>query len=75
MKTSHFARSQRMMIASAILCIVSLIVILQLWLLTATMDAFLGGDEAIVLPAALASAACLLLNFSLIHFYLLKLED
>lgn len=75
MKRSHFARSQRTVIATAILCIVTLITVLQLWLLTATMDAFLGGNDAVVLPAAFASGACFLLNFGLLHFYLRKLED
>ncbi len=75
MKRSHFARSQRMIIVTAILCVVSLIAILQLWLLTATMEAYLGGNTAVVIPAALASGGCFLLNFGLLHFYLRKLED
>lgn len=75
MKRSHFARSQRMTIATAILCLVAVIVVLQLWLLTATMEAFLGGNNAIVVPAAIASGACFLLNFGLLHFYLRKLEN
>lgn len=75
MKRSHFAQKQRMTIAAAILCTVGLIVVLQLWLLTATMDAYLGGNNKVVIPAALASAGCFLLNFGLLHFYLRKLDD
>ncbi len=75
MKRSHFARGQRTTIALAILCIVAVLVVLQLWLLTATMEAFLGGNDAVVLPALCASAVCFLLNFGLLHFYLRKLED
>lgn len=75
MKRSHFTRNQRMTIVTAILCIVSLIAILQLWLLTATMEAYLGGNRAVVIPAALASGGCFLLNFGLLHFYLRKLEN
>ena len=75
MKRSHFARSQRMPIALAILCIVLILVVLQLWLLTATMEAFLGGDDSIVIPAAAASFACFLLSFGLHFHYLRKLED
>ena len=37
------------------------------------MESFLGGDESIVVPAALASLACFGLNFGLLHFYLRKL--
>ncbi len=68
MKRSRFAHSQRMTIALGILCIVLVIVILQLWLFTATMEAFLGGNTAIALPAWGASLACLLLNLGLFHY-------
>ncbi|MCC7008497.1 MAG: hypothetical protein IT184_06745 [Acidobacteria bacterium] len=47
---------------------VVIIVILQLWLLTATMNAYLGGDDAVVWPAALASAVCLGLNAGLLRY-------
>jgi hypothetical protein len=50
-----FSREQRLTIVYGILCIVLIIVILQLWLLVATMNAYLGGDESVVIPAALAS--------------------
>jgi len=62
-----------MTIVNGILLFVVLIVILQLWLLTATMNAYLGGDTAILVPAALASLACLALNLGLLR-YLVKLE-
>ena len=56
-----------------ILAMVLVIVLLQLWLITATMEAYLGGDDSIVLPAALASLACLALNLGLFR-YLRQLE-
>jgi hypothetical protein len=70
---SRFARTQRMTIVLGMLSIVLIIVILQLWLFTATMNAFLGGDEAILWPAALASLVCLGLNAGLL-WYLYSLE-
>jgi hypothetical protein len=73
MRRSRFSRSQRATIVSGILGIVLIIVILQLWLLTATVNAYLGGDTAIVLPAALASLVCLLLNAGLL-WYLYRLD-
>ena len=74
MKGGHrFTRSQRMTIVNGILVLVIVIVVLQLWLLTATMNAFLGGDHAIVVPAALASFLCLALNIGLLR-YLYRLE-
>lgn len=62
-----------MVVVNGILAFVILIVILQLWLLTATMNAYLGGNTDIVLPAALASSVCLLLNLGLL-WYLFQLE-
>ena len=69
----HFARSQRMTIVNGILVFVVLIFVLQLWLLTATMNAWLGGDATVVLPAAVVSLACLGLNLGLLS-YLVRLE-
>ena len=68
----HVPRSRGLVVVNGILAFVVLIVILQLWLLTATMNAYLGGDTAIVLPAALASSLCLLLNLGLL-WYLFRL--
>lgn len=63
-----FTREQRQTIIYGILCIVIIIVILQLWLLTATMNAYLGGDETIIWPAALVSLVCLGLNLGLLRY-------
>jgi hypothetical protein len=65
MSRSRFIRSQRMTIVMGILSLTAVIVILQLWLFTATMEAYLGGDDAVVVPAALASIVCLGLNLGL----------
>ena len=69
----RFSREQRLRILAAIISIVVLIVVLQLWLLTATMNAWLGGDDSVVLPAAAASLGCLGLNAGLL-WYLGRLE-
>lgn len=68
-----FTREQRMTIVHGILCIILILVILQLWLLTATMNAFLGDDEGVIWPAAGASVVCLLLNLGLLR-YLCRIE-
>ena len=49
-----------------------ILVVLQLWLLTATMNAFLGGDERVVWPAG-EPRTCLALNAGLLR-YLHRLE-
>jgi hypothetical protein len=68
----RLTRSQQATIIGGINLIVTLLVILQLWLLTATMNAWLGGDSSVVWPAALASLGCFALNLLLLRrvFYL-----
>ena len=69
----RFTREQKMTIVYGILCLVLILVVLQLWLLTATMNAYLGGDQSIIWPAALASLACFALNAGLL-WYLYEIE-
>ena len=66
-------RAQRMTIVNGMLAFVVMIVVLQLWLLTATMNAYLGGDASVVVPAALTSLGCLGLNAGLL-WYLFRLD-
>ena len=66
-------RQKRMTIVNAILLFVILIVILQLWLLTVTVNSYLGGNLDVVWPAALVSLGCLLLNAGLLR-YLYRLD-
>jgi uncharacterized integral membrane protein len=68
-----FTREQRTTIIYGMLCFILILVILQLWLLTATMNAYLGGDTAIIWPAAGASLFCLALNGGLLR-YLYQIE-
>ena len=65
-----FTRDQRTAIVQGMLAFVLILVILQLWLLTATMNAYLGGDESVIWPA---TGACLMLNVGLLR-YLRRLE-
>ncbi|MBX3234099.1 MAG: hypothetical protein KIT84_06430 [Labilithrix sp.] len=64
----QLSRAQRMPVIYGIICFVLTLVVLQLWLLTATMNAWLGGDDSVVWPALGASAACLLLNLGLLRY-------
>ena len=68
-----FSREQRVTIIHGMLIFVLVVLVLQLWLLTATMNAWLGGDDSVVWPAAAASAACLALNVGLLR-YLVRIE-
>lgn len=69
-----FTLRQRSTIVYGMLAFVLIVVVLQLWLLTATMNAWLGGDDTVVWPAAWASLACLLVNAGLL-IYLRRLEQ
>lgn len=69
----RFAHSKRMTIVNGALVFAILVVVLQLWLLTATMNAFLGGDMTTAVPAALASLTCLGVNIWLL-VYIYRLD-
>jgi hypothetical protein len=66
--TRPFTRQQRAPIVYGMLLFVLMLVVLQLWLFTATMNAYLGGDESVIWPAAGASLICLLLNAGLLRY-------
>lgn len=68
-----FSREQKMTIVFGILSIVVMIVVLQLWLLTATMNAFLAGQQRVIIPAAVASILCFALNLGLLS-YIYRME-
>jgi hypothetical protein len=63
-----FSLDQRTTIIYGMLFFVLMVVILQLWLLTATMNAWLGGDDSVVWPATAVSAGGLALNVGLLTF-------
>jgi hypothetical protein len=60
-------REQRTTMVYGILGVVLVTVVLQLWLLAASMNAYLGGDDSVVVPAALASLFCFALNLGLLR--------
>ena len=68
-----FSRKQKTTIVFGILSIVVMMVVLQLWLLTATMNAFLAGQERVIVPAAIASIICFALNGGLLR-YIYRME-
>jgi len=69
----RFSREQRLTIIYGILCIVLIIVMLQLWLLMASMNAYLGGDSSAIWPSVVASFICFGLNAGLL-WYIHKIE-
>jgi hypothetical protein len=67
------ATGEKSTIVYGILSVLLVLLVVQLWLLTATTNAWLGGDDSVVLPAAIASLVCLGLNAGLL-FYIFRLE-
>ena len=63
-----FSRDQRTTIIYGMLAFVLVVVVLQLWLLTATMNAYLGGDEGVVVPAAMVGVVGCGLNIGLLAY-------
>ena len=61
-------RDQLKTIISGLLCIALFVLMLQVWLLTATMHAHMGNDNSVSWPAAIASVACCGLNVVLFRY-------
>lgn len=61
-------RAQRMPIIYGVIGFMLILIVLQLWLITATMNAWLGGESSVILPAFVASLVCLVLNLGLLRY-------
>jgi uncharacterized membrane protein len=61
-------REQLTTILLGILSLVVFVVLLQIWLLTAAINAYQGGDDTVLWPAALASVICWLVNVRLLRY-------
>ncbi|MEO6773351.1 MAG: DUF6755 family protein [Kofleriaceae bacterium] len=66
----QLTRAQRLTVIYGVVCFVLVLVVLQLWLLTATVNAWLGDDDGVVWPALAASVACFALNVGLLRYFL-----
>jgi hypothetical protein len=61
-------RTQGSTLFSAILVLVASTVTVQLWLLTVSMDALLGGEKRILIPAAIGSSVLMLINAGFLRY-------
>jgi hypothetical protein len=61
-------RSQGTTLFAAILVLVASAVVLQLWLLTVSMEALLGGEYKTLVPAAVGSTLLLVVNAGLLRY-------
>jgi hypothetical protein len=61
-------RRQGTTLFSAILILVATTAVLQLWLLTVSMEALLGGRTGTLIPAAIGSTVLLAINAGLLRY-------
>lgn len=61
-------REQGLTLFTGILWLIGLGVIVQLWLVTAALEALLAGHRTVLVPAAIASLVLLALNAGLLLF-------
>jgi len=61
-------RSQGTTLFAAILVLVAAAVVLQLWLLTVSMEALLAGEVKALVPAAAGSTLLLVVNAGLLRY-------
>jgi hypothetical protein len=62
--------TQGLTLFTALLWLIGIVVVIQLWLVSAALDALLAGDRQVLVPAAIASLMLFLLNGSLLLFVL-----
>jgi len=61
-------RSQGTTLFTAILILVASTVVVQLWLLTVSMEALLAHETKTLIPAAIGSSVLLLINAGLLRY-------
>jgi uncharacterized membrane protein (DUF485 family) len=58
----------RLTVVDSALALIAVIVMVQIWLLTATLEAWLGGHRTVALPATIASGVLLAATVALVAF-------
>ena len=70
-QTSH--RERGMTVMDAAIALDAFLLIVQMWVLTASLEAYLGGHTGVALPAALVSGALLLCCW-LLYLFVLRID-
>jgi hypothetical protein len=70
---SNPARKKRRVAVDAVMILVIILLMTQMWLLTATLESYLAGHHDVVLPGMLASAALFLVCAGL-YWLVLRLD-
>ena len=67
-------RQQGTTLFTAICLLIGLLVVIQLWLVAAALDALLSGNRGVLLAAAVASAVLLAVNAGLL-LYIVRFDE
>jgi hypothetical protein len=59
---------------TAVCVLIGTLVVIQLWLVAAALDALLGGQTGVLIPAAIASVALLGINGGLL-LYIIRFDE
>jgi hypothetical protein len=73
MKPSHLPRNRGLTAIDGAMALIVLLLIVQIWLLSATLDAYLAGHREVVLPGAIISGA-LFLGCGGLYRFVVRLE-
>jgi hypothetical protein len=60
--------SRRLSAITGALALIAILLVVQMWLLTATLEAYLAGHADVALPGAIASGVLLLASIALYMF-------
>ena len=61
-------RQQGLILFSAVLVLIALLVVIQLWLVAAALDALVARQVAVLVPTAIASGALFVLSGGLLWY-------
>jgi hypothetical protein len=67
-------RKQGLTMITALCVLIGVVLIIQLWLVAAALDALLGGDTSVLAASAVVSFALFVLNAGLL-WYVLTFDD
>jgi hypothetical protein len=63
-------RKQGLTLITALCLLIGVVLIIQLWLVAAALDALLGGDTGVLVPSAVVSFALFVLDVGLLWYVL-----
>jgi hypothetical protein len=68
MNASTPERNRRLIAVDGAMALIIVLLVVQVWLLSATLDAFLAGHRDVALPGAVVSGILFLICFTLYQF-------